>query len=219
MSQHPDAFADFDGAYVLGALSQEDRQAYEQHLAVCESCAESVRSLQSLPGLLATVENPKELEAAPEPPATLLPGLLREVRRVQRRRRWYTGGIAAAVAACIAAIVVLVARADNGPGGHPLQMQPVAASSMHATADVQAVSWGTRIELKCSYDASTLYPPDSAYSLVAVDRAGHQHDLGSWRLVRGGVTTFNTGTSLHRDEISRIVVQTTSGRDVLQLAL
>jgi hypothetical protein len=43
--------------------------------------------------------------------------------------------------------------------------------------------------------------------------------LGSWRLVTGGVTTFDTGTSLHRDEISRILVRTSAGTDVLQLSL
>ncbi len=217
MSNHDDPFADFDGAYILGALSDEDRQAYERHLATCDSCAASVRSLGRLPVLLGTVDDPNDLVTAPAPPPTLLPQLLREVRRTKLRRRWYAGGIAAAVAACLVVITVFFARADSGVGGHPVAMQSIAASPMRATADIRAVPWGTSIELKCSYEQGWAYPSNAAYSLVAVDRAGQKHDLGSWRLVTGGVTTFDTGTSLRRDEITRIVIRTAAGTDVLQL--
>ena len=65
MSNHDDPFADFDGAYILGALSDEDRQAYERHLATCDSCAASVRSLGRLPVLLGTVDDPNDLDHSP----------------------------------------------------------------------------------------------------------------------------------------------------------
>lgn len=48
-----DEFATYDAAYVLGALSPEDRQAFEQHLQECDRCAAAVRELAGLPGLLA----------------------------------------------------------------------------------------------------------------------------------------------------------------------
>ena len=44
-----------DGAYVLGALSPEDRVAFERHLPGCRECQRSVRELAGLPGLLARV--------------------------------------------------------------------------------------------------------------------------------------------------------------------
>jgi hypothetical protein len=49
------AFADWDAAYVLGALSADDRHAYEDHLAGCELCRAAVGELAPLPGLLARV--------------------------------------------------------------------------------------------------------------------------------------------------------------------
>ena len=68
-----DEFATYDGAYVLGALSDDERRRFEDHVLVCDSCAESVRSLRGLPALLATVP-PTVLEKEPEdPPANLLP--------------------------------------------------------------------------------------------------------------------------------------------------
>ena len=42
-----------DAAYVLGALSPADRQAYERHLRDCQECQDSVQRLAGLPGLLA----------------------------------------------------------------------------------------------------------------------------------------------------------------------
>ena len=47
------AFAEWDAAYVLGALSPDDRHAYEDHLAGCERCRAAVAELAPLPGLLA----------------------------------------------------------------------------------------------------------------------------------------------------------------------
>lgn len=47
-----EAFAEWDAAYVLGALSPDDRHAYEDHLAGCARCRTAVAELVPLPGLL-----------------------------------------------------------------------------------------------------------------------------------------------------------------------
>src|SRR5690606_26259909 len=57
-------FASYDAAYVLGALSPRDRQEFEQHLRECAECAQGVRELAGMPGLLAKV--PGELVTDPE---------------------------------------------------------------------------------------------------------------------------------------------------------
>ena len=44
MSEH-DRFADTAGAYVLGALPDDERSAYAAHLATCPTCQAEVEEL------------------------------------------------------------------------------------------------------------------------------------------------------------------------------
>ncbi|WP_206064954.1 zf-HC2 domain-containing protein [Nocardioides sp. JQ2195] len=106
-----------DGAYVLGALSPEDRIAFEKHLPGCAACATSVRELAGLPGLLSRVPAPS-LDADEQPmpvPDTLLPSLLRRVRARRRRQGWYAGGVAAAVTVIALSVGVAIGH-HNGDG-------------------------------------------------------------------------------------------------------
>jgi anti-sigma-K factor RskA len=216
-----DPFVEYDAAYVLGALSDDERVAFQRHLGTCGQCRASVQSLSQLPPLLAQVTDLAGIdEVAPSPPAALLPDLLDEVGRQRRRRRWYTAGIAA-VAACLVALVVLLAQnVGGGTSGSPVAMREVVTSPMHATALVQAAPWGTRIQLACRYNAGPIYSSDESYSLRAVDVSGGTHDLGSWRLVAGGVTTFDTGVSVPANQLSRLeVLSTDTGTEILELQL
>jgi len=124
-----------DGAYVLGALSPEDRVAFERHLPGCPECAQSVRELAGLPGLLARV--PVEIldpEKLPMPvPDTLLPALVRRARRSQRRRAWITGGLVAAAAA-IAIGAVGISSWRDGDDEPPSAVPTVSPTTAPTTA-------------------------------------------------------------------------------------
>ncbi|TFC51022.1 MULTISPECIES: anti-sigma factor [unclassified Cryobacterium] len=50
-----DRFREWDAAYLLGALSPEDRHAFERHLPTCPACAVAVAELAGLPGILAAL--------------------------------------------------------------------------------------------------------------------------------------------------------------------
>lgn len=50
-----DPYRRWDAAYVLGALSPEERLEYEDHVAYCLSCPAGVVELSGLPGLLAQI--------------------------------------------------------------------------------------------------------------------------------------------------------------------
>ncbi len=123
-------YAALDGSYVLGALSPTERQAYEKHLATCESCARSVRELAGLPGLLSRVD-PVVLEPPPamEPVLeTLLPSLVREVRRSRRRRLYATVGMGAAAAVAVGAVAVQGLGGESPPAASPRATAPVGES-------------------------------------------------------------------------------------------
>jgi len=58
LEREHEAFAEWDAAYVLGALAPVDRRAYEDHLAGCGRCRAAVAELAPLPGLLARAPRP-----------------------------------------------------------------------------------------------------------------------------------------------------------------
>jgi Putative zinc-finger len=194
-----------DGAYVLGALSAEDRRLFENHLPACPECTRAVDELRGLPHLLAQLD-PAELDdrppaaSGPAPvPASLLPSLVREVRRIQRRRTLVTAGsVAAAVAALGAlaisqtvdrpsAVAISSPTAASPTLGSPSvspslavrSLQPiegqVVPADMAAGVAMTSVAWGTRLDLTCSYgrpaSPTAGGPPDPEYPDGGADYA------------------------------------------------
>ena len=47
-----DGYAEWDAAYVLGALSPVERLEFESHLSGCPACRSAVTEIAHLPGLL-----------------------------------------------------------------------------------------------------------------------------------------------------------------------
>ncbi len=212
-----DPYAEWDAAYVLGALSPQDRALFERHLAECDDCSAGVRALAPMPGLLATVPDLAWASDVSEPPPSLLPQLLHDVRQARRRRRWYVSVAAAGVAACLVLATVLLVRQPSPSTPPAVAMQPVSTSPVRATAVVQDVAWGTKITVHCTYDKNT-YVPTADYSLVALDRSGTAYSLGTWRLTTG-VTTFTSGVALPRTDLRQMQIRGPSDQELLQLQL
>lgn len=213
-----DPFEHDDAAYVLGALEEQDRRAFEEHLAGCPDCAGRVRELQDVPIALGTLTEEDLLAAGEAPPAGLLTGLLHRAAAQRRRRRWMGAGVAAAVAAAAAAVVIAVWPSPQPVPQRPaaVAMTAVVSSPVRAEASLADRAWGTEIRLDCHYDAAAA-GAGYVYGLTVVDARGAAHQLGSWTLAAGEETTFTSGTALHRDEIRSVQV-TYAGRTVLQLS-
>lgn len=224
-----------DGAYVLGALSPEDRAAFERHLSGCEACARSVRELAGLPGLLARV--PVQIVDPDQPqlpvPATLLPSLVRRARRTQRRRVWATAGLVAA-AVTIAAVSVgstlgpdnpqqptsgVTAPEGSPPTAAPQQFTRVGTGSISGWVSLTGVAWGTRIDLTCSYAGGSAYEAGltSSYTMAITHRDGSVEQVASWTAPPGRTMHLSAATSAKATDITRVVVRTADGHDVLDL--
>lgn len=176
-----DPYRDWDAAYVIGALSSEERREYESHLAGCDGCSAAVADLAGIPGLLASVDA-ESVDAipvaAPEArlgggarrmPDDLLPRLLESAVRERRRSRRVVAGALVGVAA-VAASVALVLPGVVGGGalppsvpvaaspdpsdavlGEPVRMRQVVPSPLSADFTLAAERWGSRIETHCRY--------------------------------------------------------------------
>ncbi|GAW52457.1 MULTISPECIES: anti-sigma factor family protein [unclassified Nocardioides] len=219
--------AHLDGAYVLGALSPEERLEFERHLPGCPTCSLAVSQLAGLPGLLAQV-SPEVLEHEPEQvPETLLPALVREVRRGQVRRRWTIGLVAAVT---VVAVGVGTASVISVTGGDtPSQTQPTIAAAREMTQVGQTgvlgqlsltpVGWGTRLDLTCSYDELGGYHHETpqSYALVVRTRDGGSEQVGTWKGLPGKTMHLTSATALTADQIQSVEVQTETGQPVLEL--
>ena len=221
-----------DGAYVLGALSPAERQEFEQHLSECAECAESVRRIAGLPGLLARVpadvlEPPADEEPLPD---TLLPSLVREVRRARHRRRLVLTGLAAAAALVVGAVFL----GGNGglpwadhPGsssvvaGPPAANRPMTAvdqESVRGSVGFRSVPWGTNVALVCTYAApgsEYSVPRSTRYSLVVRTRDGRSEQVATWRALPGRTMQISAATAVPRANIAAVDVRTSDGRPVL----
>jgi anti-sigma factor RsiW len=230
-------FAHDAGPYVLGALSPADRLAFERHQAICPDCAAAVRELAGLPGLLSRV-SPDLLETPPLPvpvPDTLLPGLVHEVRRAQRRRTWQTAGLATAAALILVVGTVSATRIldDRTPpaaapstttaaGESGRAMLPLGAEPMSANLVLTGVAWGTRIDLTCTYAsgenaAGWAAAGDTTYALVVRTRAGHDEQVATWRGLPGRTMHLDASTATERGDIASVEVRAADGTPVLHL--
>jgi hypothetical protein len=223
-----------DGAYVLGALSPEDRVAFERHLPGCPECAQSVRELAGLPGLLARV--PVEILDPKRPPTpvpeTLLPALVRRARRSQRRRAWITSGlVAAAAAVTIGAVGVATLGHDDGsppqalPSAGPTTaaaqiMKPIGNEPISGWISMTTVGWGTRLDLDCSYaqDSDDYSDPAwSTYTMYVTTADGTVEQVASWKALPGKEMHLAAATASDVDDITDVQVRTAAGDTVLEL--
>lgn len=202
MNDH-DRFAHDDAAYILGALSETETRAFEQHLAGCPICHDAVAEISGLPAMLSGISEADLVETTYEaPPDTLLPALLRAARRQRQRRHWIAGTAAGLAAAAIVALSVALVDGGGEAAPKPLAMTALVSSPVAATAALQDETWGTRITLACTYHS--VYLPDVVYNLVVHDKKGGVESGGSWQLIPGRTTHFVGGASIHRDQITSI---------------
>ncbi|GAB3855852.1 zf-HC2 domain-containing protein [Nocardioides maradonensis] len=214
-----DEYAEWDAAYVLGALSSTERREYEDHVDGCARCAAAVAELGMLPGLLRLVPDedaPAYLEPdprVPDPVPVPLPA------PVVRRRRLPAKALAAAAVVLLVAAVgagIAVVRADR-TGGETVALASVVPSPLQATVRLTPQAWGTEVAMTCTYGGE--YGTPHRYALYVVDHAGHRQLVSRW-WAGPGETALTTGaTDLATRDIGRIELRSATGALLLARAL
>ncbi len=243
MNAIPDRFAQWDAAYVLGALSPAERREFEEHKAHCASCQAAVSELAALPGLLAQIspadaamlsladdtsaqhaDTPALSAAQAEvieqgPPPSLLPKMIKKAR--MRRRR-----MVAAIAGIAAAVILVIGGLAIGTGLLPLRPEnpqrvafsPVTPSGITAVADVIPGKDGTQINVECVYaEVNDPRPGGSheTYSIFVVDRSGHAEEIKEWPATPNKQMRPSGTTPLTMSRIADLEIRETESDEVL----
>lgn len=151
-------YGDDVAPWLLGALDDDERQAFERHLAACGRCREEVAALrpavEALPLAAPPVVPPTELRdrimRVVDSEAELLQAAGEQADRPparKRARRWRSlfGGLRPALVGAFAALVIaigvggyLIGNAGSGGGAHVVAAQvsfPTAQASLHTEGD------------------------------------------------------------------------------------
>jgi hypothetical protein len=187
-----DDIANWDAAYVLGALTPEERREYEDYLAANPQRAAALTEFSSLPSIL-DVLSPEEAlalvssddAARVERPLDLMPSLARAAERRQRRSRRNFMVMVTATAAAFLAVGVIVTAAVMGrpqPSTTPTLQAMTSTGRPGVTAQLAVTEkkWGTRLDWQCQYTKDWSRNVGS-YDLVVTSVDGKQTTVASWR--------------------------------------
>jgi hypothetical protein len=213
------------GVYVLGALDPAEREALEAHLPGCPTCQAELTAVAGLPGLLSRADAPV---VHPEPPAEVLTGTL---RRIRRRRRVARLAAAAAVVLALGVGAVVALWSGAGPAAGPdtvvaaqareVVLPAVAGSESSGLAGLTARPWGTQVALTCIYEGAPHPPPPpdaprTTYVLVVRAADGQVEQIASWSPPPGQDVHVAASTDLPTDRVSGLEVRTAAGAVVMR---
>jgi hypothetical protein len=222
MNADHERFAEWDAAYLLGALSAADRLEYEAHLARCPECRAAVGEVAPTLGLLSRVspERASSLLHAAEPespPAEHRAHVLSlaAARRRRRRRTWIVG-VAAAVVIAVTSVAVPLASQLLQPPARTVALEQVIDAPLSASVTLADVAWGTRIDMTCAYGPGGDAPADGwAYAMVVVADDGTESVLSTWRARPGSTAKLSAGTELPASGIAAVEIRSVRTGEVL----
>jgi hypothetical protein len=217
-SQPDDNLAEWDAAYVLGALSLEERRAYETYLADNPEKAAEVSEFAAMPGLLDALSPEEALAltdlAAPQP-GNNVASLAQAAAKRQRRSRRSMLAVAVAAAAALAIVGGVVgATVFPRTSVQTVAMEPMAPGMREGLTAQLAVTekkWGTELNWACEYTKD--WSRDVAsYDIVVTTNDGTQTTVGSWKPAGDEATGLSAATSIPTSQIRSVDIRV-SGTD------
>jgi hypothetical protein len=219
-----DDLAEWDAAYVLGALSQQERRTYEDYLAANPARAAELTELAGMPGILNALSRDEAValtDLAGTPPAEQRPdnvaSLAQAAAKRQRRSRrtWLATAIASAAALLIAGGVLgATVFSQSSAPTHTVAMeamQPTPRDGLTAELAVTQKKWGTELNWACKYTKDWSRNVKS-YDIVVTTRDGVQQAVGSWKPAGDEAAGLSAATSIPTSQIGTVDIRV-SGTD------
>lgn len=209
--------AEWDAAYLLGALSAEEALEYERYLAEAPQGAGLPDSSQ-IPGMLDVLspeealalldERPDTVEhgSAVTPPTSLAAAA--EKRRLRSRRARLAAAFASAAAFLIIGGVVGYAAIPH-PSSTGVTLQAMGAGKRDGVSASIAISdeeWGTRLDWECHYTKPWATNVKS-YDLVVTTKAGVESTVASWRPSGDEASNLAAATTIPKSDIHSVVIR------------
>ena len=225
-----DDLAEWDAAYVLGALSLEDRRTYENYLAANPARAAELTDLAGMPGILNALSRDEAValtDLAGAPPAQERPDNVASLaqaaaKRQQRSRRtWLATAVASAAALLITGGVVgaTVFSQSSAPTQTVAMqaMQPTPRGGVTAELAVTEKKWGTELNWACQYTKDWSRNVDS-YDIVVTTHDGAQQAVGSWKPAGDEATGLSAATSIPKSQIRTVDIRVTGSNEPLAIS-
>jgi hypothetical protein len=211
--------ADWDAAYILGALTPEERAEYENFLSAEPEHAATLTAFADIPAILDVLPRDQALlllEDDVEPPSTdhtnLVPSLAiaAEKRRKRLQRNRFGALLASAAAFLIIGGIVGYTTIPHKPppGVELVAMTPGQRAGVTASLAVSKEGWGTRLDWQCQYtkDWATSVP---SYDLVVTTKNGKQASVGSWSPAGDKAANLAASTTIPISEIRTVEIRVT----------
>jgi hypothetical protein len=224
-----DDLAEWDAAYVLGALSLEDRRTYENYLAANPARAAELTELAGMPGILNALSRDEAValtDLAGVPPAQDRSDNVASLahaaaKRQQRSRRtWLASAVAVAAALAITGGVVgatVFPRSQAPVQTVAMQaMQPTPRGGLTAELAVTEKKWGTELNWACQYTKDWSRNVGS-YDIVVTTHDGVQSAVGSWKPAGDEATGLSAATSIPKSQIRTVDIRVTGSKEPLAI--
>jgi hypothetical protein len=224
-----DDLAEWDAAYVLGALSLEERRRYESFLAANPDRATELTELAGMPGILNALSRDEAValtNLAGAPPAgdrsdnvaSLAHAAAERKRR--SRRTWLATAVASAAALLIAGGVVgatVFSRTTAPVETVAMQeMQPTPRGGLTAQLAVSEKKWGTELNWACEYTKDWSRDVKS-YDIVVTTHDGVQTAVGSWKPAGEEAKGLSAATSIPTSQIRTVDIRVTGSNEPLAI--
>ncbi|MCG8922022.1 anti-sigma factor [Lentzea sp. CC55] len=221
------------GAYVLGALDEQEVREMDQHLASCPDCARELDELRDMEAFLGEVPPEAVLDGPPEGGDLLLQRTLRQVRAerggVARRRQFALGAAAAVVAAVVLGAGVFVGKATSPDANQALPTPTVAPDPTGTrlatfTDPVTKASMTVKVVPAAGWVRTNMaisgIPEGEKCRIFVVAKDGSRQEAGSWVVSKKGAaegTNLDGSALVDPEDVKSVVVENFAGKKFVEV--